>query len=105
MQVLTHLGQSIEDVNAADDPRSDDEDIYDKLDAAFVGKAHFGGFLTKAEGTEESRRRAIGELIAETKRFVISRTFFFNEKETESLERLLFAITSAKIKEEITYFW
>lgn len=67
--MLTHLGQSLDDVDAAnDDPRSDDEDIYDKLDAAFVKEAHFGGFMTRAKGGEEGRKRAIDELIAESKR-------------------------------------
>ncbi|OQR74629.1 nucleolar protein 14-like [Tropilaelaps mercedesae] len=87
-EVLTHLGQSIEDARAEDDPRSDDEDLYDKLDAAFVNKAHFGGFLTNSQGTEESRKRAIDELIAESKRLKHERQVEVDEnfKLTEELD-------------------
>ncbi|XP_003742455.1 nucleolar protein 14 [Galendromus occidentalis] len=73
-EVLTHLGQTLDDVDPAyDDPRSDDEDIYDKLDAAFVKEAHFGGFLSKSQGGEEGRKRAIDDLIAESKRAKMER--------------------------------
>ncbi|KAG0428433.1 hypothetical protein HPB47_024593 [Ixodes persulcatus] len=51
---LTHLGKSINDMERHDDPRSDDEDLYDKLGRDFADKTNFGGFLTKADPSSDS---------------------------------------------------
>lgn len=68
---LTHLGKSINDMETHDDPRSDDEDLYDKVGRDFTEKTNFGGFLTKADPNSDaakSRREAIDQLIAESKK-------------------------------------
>lgn len=73
---LTHLGKSIDDTVARDDPRSDDEDLYDKLGKDFADKTNFGGFLTKADPNSDatkSRREAIDQLIAESKKLKYER--------------------------------
>ncbi|XP_050039582.1 nucleolar protein 14 [Dermacentor andersoni] len=73
---LTHLGKSINDMETHDDPRSDDEDLYDKLGRDFTEKTNFGGFLTKADPSSDaakSRREAIDQLIAESKKLKYER--------------------------------
>lgn len=73
---LTHLGKSINDMETHDDPRSDDEDLYDKLGRDFADKTNFGGFLTKADPNSDavkSRREAIEKLIAESKKLKYER--------------------------------
>lgn len=73
---LTHLGKSINDMENHDDPRSDDEDLYDKLGRDFTEKTNFGGFLTKADPSSDaakSRREAIDQLIAESKKLKYER--------------------------------
>lgn len=68
---LTHLGRSISDMATHDDPRSDDEDLYDKLGRDFADKTNFGGFLTKSDPSSDaakSRKEAIEKLIAESKK-------------------------------------
>ncbi|XP_063239543.1 nucleolar protein 14 homolog isoform X2 [Bacillus rossius redtenbacheri] len=71
-EVLTHHGQTLNEIENFDDPRSDEEDMEDsgKLDAGFVGDAHFGGgVLTKTSGDgAASRKGLIDQLIAESKR-------------------------------------
>ncbi|KOC65082.1 Nucleolar protein 14 like protein [Habropoda laboriosa] len=72
-EVLTHRGQTLEEIEKFDDPKSDDEISDDenrsgKLDNKFVGEAHFGGgILSKPESTK-SRKDIIDELIAESKK-------------------------------------
>uniref|UniRef100_L7M3L8 Putative nucleolar protein n=1 Tax=Rhipicephalus pulchellus TaxID=72859 RepID=L7M3L8_RHIPC len=73
---LTHLGKSINDMETHDDPRSDDDDLYDKVGRDFTEKTNFGGFLTKADPNSDaakSRRDAIEQLIAESKKLKYER--------------------------------
>lgn len=73
---LTHLGKSINDMVTHDDPRSDDEDLYEKLGRDFADKTNFGGFLTKADPSSDaakSRKEAIEKLIAESKKLKYER--------------------------------
>lgn len=67
-EVLTHKGQTLEEVEQFQDTISDDDDEDEelgKLDAEYTGAAHFGGDEL-ADG--RNRKSAIDELIAETKR-------------------------------------
>ncbi|KAL0120714.1 hypothetical protein PUN28_008408 [Cardiocondyla obscurior] len=72
-EVLTHRGQTLEEIEKFDDPRSDDEFSDDenttgKLNRDFVETAHFGGgILSKADSTL-SRRDLIDQLIMESKK-------------------------------------
>ncbi|KYM96153.1 Nucleolar protein 14 [Cyphomyrmex costatus] len=72
-EVLTHRGQTLEEIEKFDDPRSDDEfsdneNVSGKLDENFVQEAHFGGgILSKADSTL-SRKDLIDQLIAESKK-------------------------------------
>lgn len=58
-EVLTHKGQTLNEIEKFDDPRSDDDDDYDdlgnknsgKLDENFVEDAHFGGGILKKSGS------------------------------------------------------
>lgn len=66
-ELLTHKGQTLEEIEQYHDTISDDDDDEQlgKLDAEYTGVAHFGG----DDGEEGANRRsAIDELIAETKR-------------------------------------
>ncbi|XP_017893239.1 nucleolar protein 14 homolog [Ceratina calcarata] len=70
-EVLTHKGQTLEEIEKFDDPISDDEYSDDenktgKLDDKFVGDAHFGGGMLSR--SEKSRKDLIDELIAESKK-------------------------------------
>ncbi|KAJ8985042.1 hypothetical protein NQ317_016953 [Molorchus minor] len=73
-EVLTHKGQTINEIEKFDDPRSDnesfEEDDSGKLDKKFVEDAHFGGGLLRNTGTEgaKSHKQLIDELIAESKK-------------------------------------
>lgn len=67
-EVLTHKGQTLEEIEQFHDTISDedDDDEIGKLDAEFTETAHFGG-----DGDEiaaAKRKSAIDDLIAETKR-------------------------------------
>lgn len=67
-EVLTHKGQTMEEIEQYHDTISDDDDDDEelgKLDAEFTGAAHFGG-----NELEDGRNRksVIDDLIAETKR-------------------------------------
>lgn len=78
-EVLTHRGQTLNEIEKFDDPRSDDDDddgednpfrSKGNLDADFVGDAHFGGGLlsrSNEDGTR-SRKDLIDQLIAESKK-------------------------------------
>ncbi|XP_055850814.1 nucleolar protein 14 homolog [Episyrphus balteatus] len=62
-EVLTHRGQTLEEIEQFRDNRSDDDmDDEDILDANFTKAAHFGG-----EDSHQDRKTAIEEMIAETK--------------------------------------
>jgi len=71
-EILTHRGQTLEEIEKFDDPRSDDElsdneNVNGKLDKNFV-ETHFGGgTLSKADSTL-SRKDLIDQLIAESKK-------------------------------------
>ncbi|KAJ9577288.1 hypothetical protein L9F63_006127 [Diploptera punctata] len=67
-EVLTHRGQTLNEIEKFDDPRSDDEEEKEKLDADFVEDAHFGGGILKKSNSETSRKNMIEQLIAESKK-------------------------------------
>lgn len=65
--VLTHKGQTLEEVEQFHDTISDDDDDDElgKLDAEFTDAAHFGG---KSFDTDGKRKNVIEDLIADQKR-------------------------------------
>ncbi|XP_022212761.2 LOW QUALITY PROTEIN: nucleolar protein 14 homolog [Drosophila obscura] len=66
-ELLTHRGQTLEDIEQYRDERSDDEELDDEaLDADFTSAAHFGG--DENETSPHDRQVAIDEMIAEQKR-------------------------------------
>lgn len=66
-ELLTHKGQTLEEIEQYHDTISDDDDDeMGKLDAEFTGAAHFGGNELDNDGKQ--RKGAIEDLIAETKR-------------------------------------
>ncbi|XP_053985547.1 nucleolar protein 14 homolog [Hylaeus volcanicus] len=72
-ELLTHRGQTLEEIEKFDDPKSDDESSDDgnrtgKLDDKFVGDAHFGGGVLSKSESGKSRKDLINELIAESKK-------------------------------------
>ncbi|TGZ53716.1 Uncharacterized protein DBV15_06469 [Temnothorax longispinosus] len=72
-EVLTHRGQTLEEIEKFDDPRSDDdvsdsENISGKLDKNFVEEAHFGGGTLSKTDSAVSRKDLIDQLIAESKK-------------------------------------
>lgn len=74
-EILTHRGQTLEEIEKFDDPRSDDEEYSDddnktgKLDKDFVSEAHFGGgVLSRNSDSAMSRKDLIEQLIAESKK-------------------------------------
>lgn len=72
-EILTHKGQTLEEIEKFDDPRSDDEYSDDenrtgKLDDKFVGEVHFGGGILSKSESGKSRKDIIDELIAESKK-------------------------------------
>lgn len=75
-EILTHKGQTLNEIEKFEDPRSDDDegDLDDdrtgKLDANFVEEAHFGGGVLKRTGVEgaKSHKDLIDQLIAESKK-------------------------------------
>lgn len=67
--ILTHKGQTLEELEQFHDTISDDDDDDDeigKLDADYTGAAHFGGH--DADGDSTKRKGAIEDLIADQKR-------------------------------------
>lgn len=63
--ILTHRGQTLEEIEQFRDERSDDEDLEDdKLNAEFTEAAHFGG----DPELSKDRQSAIEDMIAEQKR-------------------------------------
>ncbi|XP_076761645.1 nucleolar protein 14 homolog l(3)07882 [Xylocopa sonorina] len=72
-EVLTHKGQTLEEIEKFDDPKSDDEYSDDenktgRLDDKFVDEAHFGGGILSKSDSGKSRKNLIDELIAESKK-------------------------------------
>ncbi|KZC12171.1 PREDICTED: nucleolar protein 14 homolog [Dufourea novaeangliae] len=72
-EILTHRGQTLEEIEKFDDPKSDDEfsdneNKTGKLDNKFVGEAHFGGGILSKSESGKSRKDLIDELIAESKK-------------------------------------
>ncbi|CAH0390088.1 unnamed protein product [Bemisia tabaci] len=74
INVLTHRGRTLEDVEKFDDPRSDDEDEENvgtaggRLDADFVEEAHFGGGLLSKSNKPNNHQDLIEKLILESKK-------------------------------------
>ncbi|CAK1540910.1 unnamed protein product [Leptosia nina] len=73
-EILTHRGQTLEQIEKFDDPRSEDEDEdkpFGGLDDNFVSEGHFGGgILSKTESKDgaKSHKDLIEQLIAESKK-------------------------------------
>ncbi|EZA57140.1 hypothetical protein DMN91_007127 [Ooceraea biroi] len=71
-ETLTHRGQTLEEIEKFDDPRSDEEsddgDASGKLDRNFVEEAHFGGGVLSQSDATLSRKDVINQLIAESKK-------------------------------------
>lgn len=72
-EVLTHKGQTLEEIERFDDPKSDDEFSDDenatgKLNKNFVQEAHFGGGVLSKPNSTLSRKDLIDQLIAESKK-------------------------------------
>ncbi|KYM81735.1 Nucleolar protein 14, partial [Atta colombica] len=72
-EILTHRGQTLEEIEKFDDPRSDDEfsdneNVSGKLDRNFVQEAHFGGGILSKADSALSRKDLIDQLIAESKK-------------------------------------
>lgn len=71
-EVLTHRGQTLEEIEKFDDPKSDDEysdnENSGKLDRNFVEEAHFGGGVLSKPNSALSRKDLIDQLIAESKK-------------------------------------
>lgn len=71
--MLTHRGQTLEEIEKFDDPRSEDEmsedeDRLGRLDKKFVADAHFGGGVLSRPDSTASRKDVIEQLIAESKK-------------------------------------
>ncbi|XP_003397298.2 nucleolar protein 14 homolog [Bombus terrestris] len=114
-EVLTHRGQTLEEIEKFDDPKSDDEYSDDesrtgKLDNKFVGEAHFGGGILSKSGSEKSRKDLIDELIAESKKRkaekqkIREQTIDLTEKLDSEWRDLLPIVSSTNksVKEETT---
>lgn len=72
-EILTHRGQTLEEIEKFDDPRSDDEfseseNVSGKLNKSFVEEAHFGGGTLMKTDPALSRKDLINQLIAESKK-------------------------------------
>lgn len=72
-EILTHKGQTLEEIEKFDDPRSDDEysdneNVSGKLDKNFVEEAHFGGGTLSKTDSVLSRKDLIDQLIIESKK-------------------------------------
>ncbi|KYN32734.1 Nucleolar protein 14 [Trachymyrmex septentrionalis] len=72
-EILTHRGQTLEEIEKFDDPRSDDEfsdneNVSGKLERNFVQEAHFGGGILSKADSALSRKDLIDQLIAESKK-------------------------------------
>ncbi|KAH0568532.1 nucleolar protein 14 homolog [Cotesia glomerata] len=74
-EVLTHRGQTLEEIEKFEDPRSDDDDDDDDgrntkgyLNKKFVNEAHFGGGMLSRSGESISRSDLISQLVNESKK-------------------------------------
>ncbi|XP_032523302.2 nucleolar protein 14 homolog [Danaus plexippus] len=74
-EILTHRGQTLEQIEKFDDPRSSDDEDEEKkfggLDDEFVSEGHFGGgVLSKSESKDgaKSHKDLIEQLIADSKK-------------------------------------
>lgn len=81
--VLTHKGQTLEEIEQFHDTISDDDDDDEmgKLDAEFTESAHFGGRNFDDDGKRRDGKNAIEDLIAEQKK---RKAEILIEKETVS---------------------
>lgn len=113
-EILTHKGQTLEEIEKFDDPRSDDEYSDDenrtgKLDDKFVGEVHFGGGILSKSESGKSRKDIIDELIAESKKRkaekqkIRERTIDLTEKLDSEWRDLLpiVSATNKDIEEEV----
>jgi len=71
-EILTHRGQTLEEIERFDDPKSDDEsddeNVKGALDRNFVEEAHFGGGILSKSDSTLSRKDLINQLIVESKK-------------------------------------
>ncbi|XP_034254231.1 nucleolar protein 14 homolog [Thrips palmi] len=115
-EVLTHRGQTLNEIEKFDDPRSDDEDDENdsfqpsgNLDAKFVREAHFGGGLLSrvSEDGADSRKDLIDKLISESKKRKAEQqktkeqTLDLTEKLDSTWKDLLPVMTSAAKASEV----
>ncbi|XP_076625217.1 nucleolar protein 14 homolog l(3)07882 [Colletes latitarsis] len=112
-EVLTHRGQTLEEIEKFDDPKSDDESSDDgnrtgKLEDKFVGEAHFGGGVLSKSESGKSRKDLINELIAESKKrkaekqMIREQTVDLTEKLDSEWRDLLPIVTAANKSAEET---
>ncbi|XP_068084770.1 nucleolar protein 14 isoform X2 [Anabrus simplex] len=111
-EVLTHHGQTLNDIEKFDNPASDDEDEEErgKLEADFVEEAHFGGgILKKVDGEKPNRKDLIEQLIAESKKRkaekqrVREQTLELTEKLDTEWKDLLPIVAASKKKDADNY--
>lgn len=112
-EILTHKGQTLEEIEKFDDPRSDDEfsdneNVSGKLDKNFVKEAHFGGGTLSKTDSALSRKDLIDQLIAESKKRkaekqkIREQTIDLTEKlDSEWRDLLPFMSTSKESTEDI----
>ncbi|XP_011161923.2 nucleolar protein 14 homolog [Solenopsis invicta] len=110
--ILTHRGQTLEEIEKFDDPKSDDEfsdneNVSGKLQKNFV-EAHFGGGTLSTADSTLSRKDLIEQLIVESKKRkaekqkIREETIDLTEKlDSEWKDLLPFMFASKKSKEDI----
>ncbi|XP_066598447.1 nucleolar protein 14 homolog isoform X2 [Prorops nasuta] len=112
-EVLTHRGQTLEEIEKFDDPKSDDEFSDEenrggRLEKSFVSEAHFGGGLLSKSDASMSRKDLIDQLIAESKKRkaekqkIREQTIDLTEKLDNEWKDLLPIITASRKTEEPT---
>ncbi|KAG7200751.1 hypothetical protein KM043_001298 [Ampulex compressa] len=112
-EILTHKGQTLEEIEKFDDPKSDDEFSDDdnkagKLDKKFVGDAHFGGGVLSKPDSAMSRKDLIDQLIAESKKRkaekqkIREQTIDLTEKLDTEWRDLLPIVTASNKAAEVT---
>ena len=90
MLINSHISRDIERFeDTREKEEEDDEDK--KLNADFVDRAHFGGFLTQsdvefASGKSNTRKEWIEQMIAESKKRKLEKQTALEEAETETTE-------------------
>ncbi|KAK2584541.1 hypothetical protein KPH14_006910 [Odynerus spinipes] len=112
-EVLTHRGQTLEEIEKFDDPKSDDEfsddDRDGKLDKKFVDEAHFGGGILSKSNSTMSRKDLIEQLIAESKKRKAEKqklreeTIDLTEKLDTEWKDLLPIVSASKVSNQDPY--